>query len=47
MAEEIITEAGDPCGTVHTVRHGSPRILTTRSAATTPGTIFMDFNFSF
>jgi len=29
------------------VPHGSPRILATRSAATTPGMILMDFKFGF
>ena len=29
--------------TLCTVPHESPRVLTTRSAATTPGMIFMDF----
>jgi len=33
--------------TMHTVPHGSTRILATRSAATKSGMIFMDFKFSF
>jgi len=28
---------------VVSIPHGSPRILTTHSAATTPGMVFMDF----
>jgi len=32
---------------ISTAPHGSPRIQATRSAATTPGMIFMDFKFSF